>query len=48
MNQEVEIIPIAIPLNSFNLHIANLVEHLLLIDQKMFPNDNASDVKEIA
>ncbi len=48
MNQSIEIIPIAIPLNSFNLHIANLVEHLLLIDEKMFLNDKTQDMKEIA
>ena len=35
MDQNVEIIPIAIPLNCYNRNIANLVENLLLIDDKL-------------
>lgn len=35
MNQEIEITPIAIPLDDYNRHIANLVEHLLRLDAKM-------------
>jgi len=48
MNQSIEIIPIAIPLSTYNLHIANLVEHLLLIDEKMFVNDKTTNVTEVA
>jgi hypothetical protein len=36
MNLDIEINPIAISAHSYNLHIANLVEHLLTLDQKMF------------
>ncbi len=35
MDQKVEIKPIAIPLNRYNQHIAELVEHLLNLDDKL-------------
>ncbi len=35
MNQEIEIIPIAIQINHYNQHIAELVEHLLELDDKI-------------
>ena len=36
MGENVEIIPIAIPEDSYNRYIVNLVEQLLLIDEKLF------------
>jgi hypothetical protein len=41
MNQNIEIIPIAIPLNDYNRHIANLVEILLAIDDKRLGKDRS-------
>lgn len=38
MMNEVEVIPIAINQNHYNLHIAKLVEHLLYIDSKINPS----------
>ncbi len=35
MDLEIEISPIAISTESYNLHIANLIEHLLTLDVKM-------------
>lgn len=48
MNQEIEIQPIAITTQNYNLQIANLVEHLLLIDQKLFHADKSGDSKGAA
>jgi hypothetical protein len=36
---DVEINPIAIPLKHYNQQIANLVEHLLKLDQELFEAD---------
>jgi len=36
MSEQIEIIPIAIPEIRYYRNIANLVEHLLLIDDKLF------------
>jgi len=36
---DIEINPIAISADLLNLRIANLVEHLLILDQKMFEAD---------
>lgn len=36
MEENIEMIPIAIPEISYNQNIANLVEHLLIIDEKLF------------
>lgn len=41
MDMDVEIIPIAIPHNLYNRHIANLIEQLLLIDEKLNPADKS-------
>ncbi len=38
---DVEINPIAIPLKHYNQQIANLVEHLLALDHKLFEADKA-------
>lgn len=48
MNQDIEIISIAIPTSTYNLHIANLIEHLLLIDQAMFPEQTFPNPTEAA
>jgi hypothetical protein len=37
--ESIEIIPIAIPENHYNQHIANLVKTLLDIDTKLFENN---------
>lgn len=42
MDENVEIIPIAIPEVHYSQNIANLVEHLLRIDDKLF---NPREVK---
>lgn len=39
---DVEIIPIAIPLEDYEIHIANLIEALLLIDEKLNPSEKSS------
>ena len=39
MNEEIEIIPIAIQLINYNQNIANLVKTLLEIDGKLFENN---------
>lgn len=44
MNENVEIIPIAIHENFYNQHIANLVKTLLEIDEKLFENNPRSEV----
>lgn len=36
---DIEIIPIAIPLIHYELHIAKLIETLLVIDEKLFPEE---------
>ena len=36
MEEKVEITPIAIPEIHYNRYIANLIEQLLLIDEKLF------------
>ncbi len=38
----VEINPIAITSKAYNVHIANLIDHLLILDQKTFEADKAS------
>ena len=43
MSDENEIIPIAIPLENYNLLVANLMEHLLLIDEKMNMGKNTDN-----
>lgn len=48
MNLDTEVIPIAISARSYNLRIANLVEHLLILDQKMFETDKATHPKGAA
>jgi hypothetical protein len=48
MNLEIEVSPIAITATSYNLHIANLVEHLLALDQKMFETDKTTHPKGAA
>ncbi len=45
MNQEIEIIPIAIQASRYNLQIANLVEHLLSIDRKMYSSQKLTEPK---
>jgi hypothetical protein len=35
MNENIEIIPIAIPVIHYNRYVANLVENLLAIDDKL-------------
>ena len=42
---DIEIIPIAIQLNHYNQNIANLIEHLLILDQKMFEADKAHSLR---
>jgi hypothetical protein len=44
MDLEIEFNPIAITTESYNLHIANLVEHLLYLDARM----NANSQSEVA
>lgn len=48
MNEEIEIIPIAIQLNNYNQHIASLVKTLLEIDGKLFENRLGSKSSEEA
>lgn len=48
ITMDVEVIPIAIATKSYNLHIANLVECLLLLDQEMFDADNTNSPKGAA
>jgi hypothetical protein len=48
MNIDTEVIPIAISAQSYNLRIANLVEHLLALDQKMFETDKSIHSKGAA
>lgn len=43
MGEKVEIIPIAIPEDDYRRHIANLVEHLLLMDDKLFDSSRQGD-----
>lgn len=45
---DVEIIPIAIPLIDYELHVANLIEILLQIDDKLNPTDKAKTWPEAA
>jgi hypothetical protein len=45
---DVEINPIAIPLNHYNQNIANLIEHLLTLDQKMFEADKTNEPMGVA
>ena len=40
MDKNIEIIPVAIPENRYKRHIANLIEHLLMLDSKI--NDSQS------
>jgi len=40
MDEKVEIIPIATPEIHYNRYIANLVEQLLLIDEKLFKSNS--------
>jgi len=44
MDLEIEINPIAIPTESYEIRIANLVEHLLRLDDKL----NANSQSEVA
>ncbi len=44
MDLEIEINPIAITAESYNIRIANLVEHLLYLDDKM----NSPNQSEVA
>ena len=41
MDLETEINPIAITNESYNIRIANLVEHLLILDDKMNANSQS-------
>jgi hypothetical protein len=43
MDQEIEIIPIAIQLKNYNQHIAELVEHLLDLDDKLNATHQSSE-----
>lgn len=45
---DLEINPIAIAADAYNIHIANLVEHLLMLDQKMFEADKSHDPRGAA
>lgn len=40
---DIEIIPIAIQLNHYNQNIANLIDHLLTLDQEMFGADKTNE-----
>jgi len=42
---DVEIIPIAIQLKHYNQNIANLIEHLLTLDQELFEADKTHNPK---
>jgi hypothetical protein len=48
--EDVEIVPIAIPLDNYNQKIANLIEHLLQLDQQILETDkmNNEQPKEVA
>ena len=48
MNEDIEIIPIAIQRINYNQHIANLVKTLLEIDGKLFENSLGSKTSEEA
>jgi len=48
MNNEVEIISIAIPTKIYNRNIASLVENLLLVDQVLFPGEKTDNPTEAA
>ena len=48
MDLEIEICPIAITAKSYNIHIANLVDHLLILDQKIFEADKTTDPRGAA
>lgn len=41
--EDVEIVPIAIPLAIYNEQIANLIEHLLELDQQMLDTDKINN-----
>ncbi len=45
---DIEINPIAIQLKHYNQNIANLIEHLLTLDQEMFGADKDHDPKGAA
>lgn len=48
MDLEMEINPIAIAADAYNVQIANLVEHLLMLDQKMYETDKTHDPRGAA
>lgn len=41
LNIEIEDCPIAISVAEYNMRIANMVDHLLMLDQKMFEADKS-------
>lgn len=42
INIDLEICSIAISTGEYNIRMANLVDHLLILDQKMFETDKAA------
>jgi hypothetical protein len=42
MGEEVEFIPIELPLTRYETHMNQLIAALLLIDEKMFPAESES------
>lgn len=48
MNFDIEINSITIPQKQLNQHIVNLIDQLLFIDEKMFPDQQSLNPKEAA
>ncbi len=48
MNFDIKINSITIPEIRYNHHIVNLIDQLLFIDEKMFPDQQSLNPKEVA